>query len=187
MVYVDENLCTGCGVCIDSCNREAITMRGDTAFIDENLCTSCGRCVDACLTSAIIMEPDELPVRMEKAGLPAIIPDVAPPLVAPAQSSITPAQRFFSGLLSLVGFALDVKRSFAPDTPRADSRDGSAASGLGRGPGRGAGQGRGGGRGQGKGQGPRGGQGPGCGGGGGAGGGRGRSDRSGTRGRYRAP
>lgn len=201
MYYIDENLCTGCGVCIGACNRGAISMRGNTAFIDENLCTSCGRCADACLTGAIIMEPVTPTARVEKPGLPVRVSNVAPPLTAatarnqqvdavpvstPAsQSKLDAAQRFFSGLLSLMGFALDVKRSFAPNITSADSRNEVAGPGLGGGSPRGMGRG-GGGRAQHKGQGgrPRGGQGAGAGRGGG--GGRGRGDGSGARGRYRA-
>ena len=65
MVYVDEYLCTGCGICVDACNRGAISLRGNAAVIDETLCTSCGRCVDVCLTGAIIsVEPVETVQRV---------------------------------------------------------------------------------------------------------------------------
>ena len=60
MVYVDDSLCTGCGICVEACNRGAISLQGNAAVIDETLCTSCGRCVDVCPTGAIIsVEPVE--------------------------------------------------------------------------------------------------------------------------------
>ncbi len=67
MFYVDENLCTGCGTCLDACNRDAISMNGGIATINEALCTSCGRCLDFCTAGAIIsvetvFEPPEISV-----------------------------------------------------------------------------------------------------------------------------
>ena len=50
-VNMDE--CTGCGVCVDTCPVEAITMNDDKALIDPEKCTECGLCVDACPSEAI--------------------------------------------------------------------------------------------------------------------------------------
>ncbi|HPI13346.1 MAG TPA: 4Fe-4S binding protein [Spirochaetota bacterium] len=52
--YVDEMLCTGCGICADRCVRNAITI-GGTAIIDTNICTGCGKCVDACPAGALVL------------------------------------------------------------------------------------------------------------------------------------
>ena len=46
--------CCGCGACVNSCARGAITMKEDAAgfiypAVDESLCISCGRCVDVCI------------------------------------------------------------------------------------------------------------------------------------------
>jgi Fe-S-cluster-containing hydrogenase component 2 len=50
---VNKEECTGCGICVDTCPEEAITMDGDTARIDAAKCTECGLCVDACPSGAI--------------------------------------------------------------------------------------------------------------------------------------
>ncbi len=54
MMYVDESLCTGCGICVDACTQGAISSDACRASIDPVLCTSCGCCIDACRTDAIV-------------------------------------------------------------------------------------------------------------------------------------
>ncbi|KPL19818.1 MAG: hypothetical protein AMJ92_01230 [candidate division Zixibacteria bacterium SM23_81] len=55
---VDEETCDGCGICISTCEYEAIQLlRVDSdsqrAHINENLCRGCGCCVVACPCGAI--------------------------------------------------------------------------------------------------------------------------------------
>ncbi len=52
MIVVNQEQCTGCGVCENICPREAITVDG-TAQIDYDKCTICGRCAKECPTQAI--------------------------------------------------------------------------------------------------------------------------------------
>ena len=54
---IDENLCTGCNVCISICPFEAISRneRG-VAQIDEEICKGCGICVAHCPEKAITMK-----------------------------------------------------------------------------------------------------------------------------------
>lgn len=59
---VIEDLCTGCGSCIEACPFQAITIEAregtlDVSRIDSLLCKSCGNCSVVCPTKAIIMEP----------------------------------------------------------------------------------------------------------------------------------
>ena len=49
---VDEDTCISCGVCVDACPVDAITME-DKAIIDAETCTDCGACVDECPVDAI--------------------------------------------------------------------------------------------------------------------------------------
>ena len=49
---IDEALCTGCGMCAETCPVEAIAV-GDVAKVNADLCSGCGTCVDECPISAI--------------------------------------------------------------------------------------------------------------------------------------
>jgi len=52
--HVDEEVCTGCGVCMTVCPFEAISRNPETdqAQINEALCKACGTCVAACPSGA---------------------------------------------------------------------------------------------------------------------------------------
>ncbi len=52
---IDETLCTGCGICADTCPMEAITV-DDIAEVDADKCTDCGTCVDECPNEAISLQ-----------------------------------------------------------------------------------------------------------------------------------
>nr|HQH11966.1 4Fe-4S binding protein [Candidatus Sumerlaeota bacterium] len=54
IIYVDQEQCTGCQICLPSCPFGAIELQGDKAFIIEEKCTLCGACVDACPMQAIV-------------------------------------------------------------------------------------------------------------------------------------
>ncbi len=60
MYAVDEDLCTGCGLCLEYCPSGAIEMLADKAEINEGLCTSCGSCAESCPQEAIY-EYEEVP------------------------------------------------------------------------------------------------------------------------------
>jgi len=53
---VDVNLCVGCGVCIDACPAQAISMNDNVAKVDAEKCVGCGVCVDSCPSQAISMK-----------------------------------------------------------------------------------------------------------------------------------
>jgi len=64
IIYIDQEQCTGCEVCIPTCPFGAIEMREDKAYINEK-CTLCGACLDACPMQAIVKKVDELPKKKE--------------------------------------------------------------------------------------------------------------------------
>lgn len=54
VAYVDENACSGCGICLPMCPYDAISLneRTGVAEINEILCEGCGSCVSACPSGA---------------------------------------------------------------------------------------------------------------------------------------
>jgi len=65
-IIIDDELCTGCGNCLDSCPFGAIELDNDKAKILPN-CNLCGACVETCPVEAITLERDE--VTIEKTDL----------------------------------------------------------------------------------------------------------------------
>jgi ferredoxin len=53
---VDNNRCTGCEACLESCPSEAIKMDSGKAKIDRDTCVDCAVCVGECPVEAIGME-----------------------------------------------------------------------------------------------------------------------------------
>ncbi len=44
------NSCTSCGICISSCNSNALKLVNNKMYFDANLCTSCDNCTNICPT-----------------------------------------------------------------------------------------------------------------------------------------
>lgn len=143
MVYVDESLCTGCGLCLNACARGAISIVGQAASIDEELCTSCESCVEVCMTDAIVLvetvepEPAALvqtpgtPIRQSstESVSPALRAASAAPV--PGVSRIASLERMLSGIFSFAALAFDLKQGVsARRQPR--SAGGPGQGGRGR-------------------------------------------------------
>lgn len=57
VAVINKDECVGCGVCVDDCPSEAISMDGENiAVVNADECIDCGLCVDSCPTDAISME-----------------------------------------------------------------------------------------------------------------------------------
>ena len=54
-VFIDKNLCRGCGICIDICPVEALTL-DIIPIVDAEKCTGCGECITACPFGAIAVQ-----------------------------------------------------------------------------------------------------------------------------------
>jgi ferredoxin len=54
MLRVRSDLCRGCGICIESCPQQAISIVSGTAYIIQNKCNQCRRCVEVCPQGAIM-------------------------------------------------------------------------------------------------------------------------------------
>jgi len=59
MIYIDQDQCTGCQICLPSCPFGAIEMREDKAVILEN-CTLCNACLDVCPMQAIVKTEEKV-------------------------------------------------------------------------------------------------------------------------------
>jgi heterodisulfide reductase subunit A len=67
---VQEDLCSGCGICAPQCPYGAITV-DEVAHVNEILCEGCGTCVAACPSGALTFRNvgDEQILRMVRAAL----------------------------------------------------------------------------------------------------------------------
>lgn len=72
IIKIDENKCTGCGVCADACHEGAIVMiDGKAKLLREDYCDGLGDCLPACPVNAISFEEREAPAYNETAVLEA--------------------------------------------------------------------------------------------------------------------
>ncbi|MGV8074929.1 MAG: DUF362 domain-containing protein [Syntrophobacteraceae bacterium] len=68
---VNSDLCTGCEVCLDRCQMEAISIVDEVAAINRDRCIGCGVCVPACPTGAMefLRKPElEAPINTLEAS-----------------------------------------------------------------------------------------------------------------------
>lgn len=54
IITIDEELCNGCGICIDACHESALKLvNGKAKLISDNICDGLGACLPDCPTGAI--------------------------------------------------------------------------------------------------------------------------------------
>lgn len=53
MPWVDQELCTGCGICVDQCVVGVITLENNKAEIEMEGCIRCGVCHEICPEDAV--------------------------------------------------------------------------------------------------------------------------------------
>lgn len=59
MIEVIVEKCTGCGICVDICPYNAISIVDNTATIDLDACTLCGACISECPFDALFIRKEE--------------------------------------------------------------------------------------------------------------------------------
>jgi ferredoxin len=94
-VKTNEELCTGCGICIDRCQMEAIRMHNDVAVVDQRRCIGCGNCVTACKPGAHF-----LVAKAEETVPPVTLDDLNEILKEKKRSRF---QKLVTGAMGLVG------------------------------------------------------------------------------------
>ena len=53
MLNVSKNKCVGCGICVDKCPTDSISVKNGVADIDPEECIDCGSCIKVCPQNAI--------------------------------------------------------------------------------------------------------------------------------------
>ena len=68
IIHIDEDKCTGCGLCASACHEGAIDIiDGKAKLVRENFCDGFGDCLPACPAGAISFEEREAPAYDEEA------------------------------------------------------------------------------------------------------------------------
>jgi len=60
LAKVEEDLCTGCGTCVQHCAAEAVELIDTIATVNDERCIGCGVCAHLCPENAIKLERTEL-------------------------------------------------------------------------------------------------------------------------------
>ena len=65
MPWVKQEDCVGCGICVEECPVDAISMEDEKAEINMDECIRCGICHDVCPQDAVRHDSEKIPERVE--------------------------------------------------------------------------------------------------------------------------
>jgi len=54
MLQIRKDFCLGCGLCVENCPQQAISLLWGHAEIDQSWCNQCCLCVEVCPQGAIV-------------------------------------------------------------------------------------------------------------------------------------
>ncbi len=66
MPWIDEEKCSGCGICVKNCPVEAICMENGKAKIDMGKCIRCGKCHEICPQNAVRHDSEKIPQEVKE-------------------------------------------------------------------------------------------------------------------------
>lgn len=102
IVRIDEDLCTGCGLCVSPCAEGAIEVRnGKAVVVREELCDGAGFCLGVCPEGALTIE--------EREAVP-FDHDAAAPIIAEKQKTYIAQECFRCGRTEDQGPLLPVRQ-----------------------------------------------------------------------------
>ncbi|MFO7937923.1 MAG: 4Fe-4S binding protein [Kiritimatiellia bacterium] len=61
MPWINNDTCTQCGICINKCPAEAISMEETGALINDDNCIRCGICHSICPVEAVRHDAEHIP------------------------------------------------------------------------------------------------------------------------------
>ena len=66
MPWIDKEKCDGCGICVDKCPVDAISIDEEKEYINMNDCIRCGICHDVCVKDAVRHDSEKIPELIEE-------------------------------------------------------------------------------------------------------------------------
>lgn len=66
MPWIEKDDCIGCGLCVDECPTDSISMEDEKAEIDMDHCIRCGKCHDICPQDAVRHDSEKAGERIER-------------------------------------------------------------------------------------------------------------------------
>ena len=72
VAHIDVAACNGCGICLEPCPFDALSLEGELASVKWASCMGCGVCTGQCPLDAVSLVRDELK------GIPLDVTSLAP-------------------------------------------------------------------------------------------------------------
>ena len=67
MPWINQDMCAGCGICVDYCPVGAIRQeKTGKALIDDSKCIRCGKCHSSCPKEAVRHDSEKIPELVEQ-------------------------------------------------------------------------------------------------------------------------